>query len=77
MDDLLLCYSHFLLTRQARSHAGKPEGGVGKPEARLRLYIGGTVKAKLDCTLLPPPIRGKRVGRKGAASSLASTLPPT
>jgi len=34
----------------------------GKPEARLHLYVGGTVKARLD---RPPNVEMEREGRRG------------
>jgi len=47
----------------------------GKTKAKLRLYIGGTVKARLDRSLPFYPVRGARRDER-AASSFASTLPP-
>jgi hypothetical protein len=42
-------------------------------EAKLHLYVGGTVKARLDRPLFPSSVKARR---KRVTSSLASTLPP-
>jgi hypothetical protein len=40
------------------SLGGKPEARAeSKPEAKLRLYVGGTVKAMLDRAPLPHGVR--------------------
>jgi len=45
----------------------------GKPEAKLRLYVGGTVKARLDRTLPLPSVSGAWRNER-IESSIASTL---
>jgi len=52
----------------------------GKPKARLRLYVGGNVKARLDVAL--PRFHalarlGLKLARDRTEPSLASALPPT
>jgi len=58
----------------APTHAKSGLEARGEPKARLRLYVGGRVEAKLDS---PPALSGiNPLGREGL-SSFASTLSPT